>query len=191
MSLSIWRFCNKVSQPFLSFSPRLPGLRAYAPSSSLLVLSLSLRRKMAGVWEFKDGVIRRMEKPVTVGRRTILVYAPTGEEITSNEKLEEKLVGLGWERYPLNDPDFIQFHVRSSPVLLISVPRDFSRIRSMHMYDIALKTRNVFLVRDGWIQSGSAFSSLSTFLSALCCYLFLSCYYGVYPCPLPRSVILL
>ncbi|CAA6670324.1 unnamed protein product [Spirodela intermedia] len=57
------------------------------------------------------------------------------------------MAGPGWERY-LNNPVLIQFHKRSSSVLLISVPRDFSKMKSMHMYDIAVKTRNVFVVRD-------------------------------------------
>ena len=116
---------------------------------------------MAGVWEFKDGVFRLIDKSTVAGRRTTLVYAPTGEVITSHEMLEEKLLSLGWDRYPLNDPELIQFHVRSSPVLLISVPRDFSRMRSMHMYDIAVKTRNVFTVRDACTGSGSQPSSLT------------------------------
>ena len=82
------------------------------------------------------------------GRRTVLVYVPTEEVITSHEKLEEKLVGLGWEIYPQKNPALVQFHVKSSSDLLISVPRDFSRVKSMNMYDIAYKTRNVFSVRD-------------------------------------------
>ena len=97
---------------------------------------------------FKDGVIQLIDKSSGEGRRTVLVYAPTEEVITSHEKLEEKLVGLGWERYPPNDPKLIQFHKTSIPDYIISMPRDFSRIRSVHMYDIAFKTRNVFIVRD-------------------------------------------
>ncbi|XP_078438338.1 flowering-promoting factor 1-like protein 4 [Wolffia australiana] len=103
---------------------------------------------MAGVWVFKDGVARLVQPQKEPGRRTVLVYSPTYEVITSQEMLEEKLNILGWVRYPLNDPDFIQFHQSASSVLLISVPRDFAKIRSMHMYDIAVKTRYVFLVRD-------------------------------------------
>ncbi|RWV96159.1 hypothetical protein BHE74_00058452 [Ensete ventricosum] len=77
---------------------------------------------MSGVWVFKNGVVRR-ENPGggdSSGRRRrkILVYLPTND-----------------------------FHKRSS-VHLISVPRDFSRFTSVHMYDIVVKCRNVFEVRD-------------------------------------------
>ncbi|ONK69597.1 uncharacterized protein A4U43_C05F24640 [Asparagus officinalis] len=57
--------------------------------------------------------------------------------------LEQKLGDLGWERYPPADPSVIQFHQRST-VHLITVPSDFSRISTVHMYDIVVKTRNVF-----------------------------------------------
>ena len=106
---------------------------------------------MSGVWVFKDGVVRLVEKQggETSGgsRRKILVHVPTGEVITSNEMLEGKLSALGWERYPPADPSLLQFHQRST-VHLITVPRDFSRISTVHMYDIVVKTRNVFEVRD-------------------------------------------
>ncbi|CAL9117502.1 flowering-promoting factor 1-like protein [Musa troglodytarum] len=105
---------------------------------------------MSGVWVFKNGVVRR-ENPgggESCGsrRRKILVYLPTNEVITSNEMLATKLAELGWELYP-STPDLVQFHKRSS-VHLISVPRDFSRFTSVHMYDIVVKCRNVFEVRD-------------------------------------------
>ncbi|MQL81411.1 hypothetical protein Taro_013861 [Colocasia esculenta] len=105
---------------------------------------------MSGVWVFKDGVIRLVEKPQGVenggGRRKVLVYVPTNDVITSYELLEEKLTELGWERY-WDDPDLLQFHKRTS-VHLISLPRDFSKMKSMHMYDIVVQSRNVFEVRD-------------------------------------------
>ncbi|XP_078438332.1 flowering-promoting factor 1-like protein 3 [Wolffia australiana] len=103
---------------------------------------------MTGVWVFKNGAVHLVETPMDAGRRTVLVYSPTNEVVTSHKTLEEKLRIRGWVRYPLSDPDIIQFHQSPSSVLLISVPRDFSRIRSMHMYDIAVKTRYVFLVKD-------------------------------------------
>ncbi|XP_078429374.1 flowering-promoting factor 1-like protein 4 [Wolffia australiana] len=103
---------------------------------------------MAGIWIFKDGGSQLSQRPKEAGRRTKLIYSPTNEVITSHEILEEKLRAHGWVRYPLNDPDLIQFHQSPSSVLLISVPRDFSKMRSMHMYDIAVKTRHVFVVRD-------------------------------------------
>ncbi|XP_078438328.1 flowering-promoting factor 1-like protein 3 [Wolffia australiana] len=103
---------------------------------------------MAGVWVFDNGMVRLLQRPKRLGRRTELIYSPTGEMVTSHEMLEEKLHSLGWVRYPLNDPEVILFHRSASSVLLITVPRDFSKISSMHMFDIAVKTRHVFLVRD-------------------------------------------
>ncbi|XP_078166438.1 flowering-promoting factor 1-like protein 4 [Carex rostrata] len=110
---------------------------------------------MSGVWVFKDGVVRCIGNNGGDGgdssgnannKRKVLVHVPTNETVTSYDMLERKLAPLGWERY-LNDPDLLQFHQRSS-VHLISLPRDFSRLRLVHMYDIVVKTRNVFEVRD-------------------------------------------
>ncbi|XP_078429373.1 flowering-promoting factor 1-like protein 4 [Wolffia australiana] len=100
---------------------------------------------MAGVWVFKDGGARLSERPKEAGRRTRLIYSPTNELVTSHEILEAKLRDHGWVPYALNDPELILFHQSPSSVLLICVPRDFSKVRSMHMYDIAVKTRHVFL----------------------------------------------
>ncbi|KAJ3679480.1 hypothetical protein LUZ60_017491 [Juncus effusus] len=108
---------------------------------------------MSGVWVFRDGVVRNIGNSgvdesggTSSGRRKVLIHVPTNETITSYEMLERKLAGLGWERY-LSDPDLVQFHQRST-VHLISLPRDFSRLHSQNMYDIVVKTRNVFEVRD-------------------------------------------
>ncbi|THU43867.1 hypothetical protein C4D60_Mb02t01330 [Musa balbisiana] len=57
-----------------------------------------------------------------------------------------KLIGLGWERY-YEEPDLLQFHKRSS-IDLISLPKEFSRFKSMHMYDIVVKNRETFKVVD-------------------------------------------
>lgn len=105
---------------------------------------------MSGVWRFKDGVLRldsRAGEAGGGGRRKVLVHVPTNEVITSNEMLERKLASLGWERYPPGDPALLQFHQRST-VHLITVPTDFSRISTVHMYDVVVKTRNIFEVRD-------------------------------------------
>ncbi|MBA0774292.1 hypothetical protein Gotri_009512, partial [Gossypium trilobum] len=51
--------------------------------------------------------------------------------------------GLGWERYYGGDPDLYQFHKHSS-IDLISLPKDFSKFCSVHMYDIVVKNPNVF-----------------------------------------------
>ncbi|XAR57094.1 hypothetical protein NMG60_11025115 [Bertholletia excelsa] len=107
---------------------------------------------MSGVWVFKNGVVRLVENPGaesaqgSATRRKVLVYTPSNEVVTSYAALERQLVSLGWERY-YEDPDLLQFHKRSS-VHLISLPKDFSKFKSMHMYDIVVKNRNVFEVKD-------------------------------------------
>lgn len=80
------------------------------------------------------------------GRRKVLVHTASNEVITSYAVLEQKLYSLGWERY-YDDPDLLQFHKRST-VHLISLPRDFNKFKSMHMYDIVVKNKNSFEVRD-------------------------------------------
>ncbi|XP_041998176.1 uncharacterized protein LOC121748030 [Salvia splendens] len=55
-------------------------------------------------------------------------------------------IPFGWERY-YDDPEMLQFHKRST-VHLISLPRDFNKFKSIHMYDIVVKNRNEFEVRD-------------------------------------------
>ncbi|KAK6930158.1 hypothetical protein RJ641_004252 [Dillenia turbinata] len=112
---------------------------------------------MSGVWVFKNGVVRLVENPgaesmdgsrqgSSGARRKVLVHVASNEVITSYSVLERKLFSLGWERY-YDDPDLLQFHKRST-VHLISLPRDFNKFKSMHMYDIVVKNRNEFEVRD-------------------------------------------
>ncbi|KAK1417870.1 hypothetical protein QVD17_27004 [Tagetes erecta] len=106
---------------------------------------------MSGVWVFKNGVVRLVENPggdsfQGASRGKVLVHLPTNQVVTSYEALERMLTSIGWERY-YNDPSLLQFHKRST-IHLISLPRDFNRLKSMHMYDIVVKTRNVFEVRD-------------------------------------------
>jgi hypothetical protein len=104
---------------------------------------------MSGVWVF-----RLVENPGGEGgesssgrSRKVLVYTPTNEVITSYSVLERKLQSLGWERY-YDDPDhLLQFHKRST-VYLISLPKDFNKLKPMHMYDIVVKNKNYFHVRD-------------------------------------------
>ncbi|XP_077242955.1 flowering-promoting factor 1-like protein 1 [Tasmannia lanceolata] len=110
---------------------------------------------MSGVWVFKDNVIRLVENPASNSsngnqpnnvRRKVLVWTPTNEVITSYTSLESKLAGLGWERYS-EDPNILQFHKQSS-VHLISIPRDFAKFNSVHMYDIVVKNKDKFKVKD-------------------------------------------
>ncbi|KAL8201279.1 hypothetical protein R6Q57_012618 [Mikania cordata] len=107
---------------------------------------------MAGVWVFKqNGVVQLVESPGSdslqgSARRKVLVHVPTNEVVTSYYMLERILSSLGWERY-YDDLDLLQFHKRST-VHLISLPKDFNKLKSMHMYDIVVKNRNMFEVRD-------------------------------------------
>ncbi|KAG6496079.1 flowering-promoting factor 1-like protein 2 [Zingiber officinale] len=105
---------------------------------------------MSGVWVFKNGVLRLIENPAneqsSTIRRKVLLHIPTNEVITSYEALERRLMSLGWERY-YDDLDLLQFHKRSS-VDLISLPKEFNRFKSMHMYDIVVKNRETFKVID-------------------------------------------
>ncbi|XP_074556057.1 flowering-promoting factor 1-like protein 1 [Curcuma longa] len=106
---------------------------------------------MAGVWVFKNGVVRLVEntagnEQLSTVRRKVLVFTPTNEVIGSYASLERKLMALGWERY-YEDPDLLQFHKRSS-LDLISLPLDFARFKSIHMYDIVVKNRDSFRVVD-------------------------------------------
>ncbi|GJR55045.1 flowering-promoting factor 1-like protein 3 [Tanacetum coccineum] len=104
---------------------------------------------MSGVWVFKNGVVRLVDGNDSCqgsAKRKVLVHVETNEVVTSYLTLERILSSLGWERYH-EDPDLFQFHKRSS-VHLISLPRDFNKLKPMHMYDIVVKNRNVFEVRD-------------------------------------------
>ncbi|KAJ8634611.1 hypothetical protein MRB53_008878 [Persea americana] len=109
---------------------------------------------MSGVWVFNKGVFRLVENPGTDStggqqsstRRKVLIYTPTNEVIACYNLLDEKLSALGWERYYSN-PDLLQYHKRSS-VDLISLPKDFTKFSSVHMFDIVVKNQNSFEVRD-------------------------------------------
>lgn len=112
---------------------------------------------MSGVWIFKNGVLRLVENPAAESldgsgrqggssRRKVLVHTSSNDVITSYAVLERKLLALGWERY-YDDPDLLQYHIRGT-IHLISLPKDFNRFKSMHMYDIVVKNRNMFEVRD-------------------------------------------
>ncbi|KAH6808713.1 flowering promoting factor 1 [Perilla frutescens var. frutescens] len=102
---------------------------------------------MSGVWVFKNGVVRLVENAGgDCHGRKMLVHVASGEAITSYSVLERILLSLGWERYYV-DPDLMQFHKRSR-VDLISLPKDFNKFKSIHMYDIVVKNRNEFEVRD-------------------------------------------
>ncbi|CAO2817912.1 unnamed protein product [Amaranthus hypochondriacus] len=112
---------------------------------------------MSGVWKFNDGVIRLVENPqanrggseqVRARRPSkVLVHLPSGQVISSYQALEQILKHLGWENYLDGDRSLYQFH-RANSIDLISLPRDFSKFSSVHMYDLVVKHPNVFQVRD-------------------------------------------
>ncbi|KAK9052777.1 hypothetical protein SSX86_029407 [Deinandra increscens subsp. villosa] len=107
---------------------------------------------MSGVWVFKqNGVLQLVESHGSdsyqgSARRKVLVHVATNQVVTSYAMLERILSSLGWERY-YDDLDLLQFHKRSS-MHLISLPKDFNKFKSMHMFDIVVKNRNMFEVRD-------------------------------------------
>ncbi|OIT35347.1 flowering-promoting factor 1-like protein 3, partial [Nicotiana attenuata] len=80
------------------------------------------------------------------GHRKVLVHVPGNKVITSYAVLESKHYSLCWERY-YDDLDLLQYHKRST-VHLISLPKDFNKFKSMHMYDIVVKNHNEFEVRE-------------------------------------------
>ncbi|KAK4760383.1 hypothetical protein SAY87_005276 [Trapa incisa] len=124
---------------------------------------------MSGVWVFdKNGVARLVSYPTRESferqdrlpgqwgtatapgaRPRVLVYVPAEQVIRSHAELEQRLIEVGWTRYwnPLR-PDLLQFHRSDDSTHLISLPCDFSRVRTFHMYDIVVKNRRFFEVRD-------------------------------------------
>lgn len=120
---------------------------------------------MAGVWYFKDGVARCVANPFVVNSRNepcgmsdrhrkILVHCPSNETMTSYEQLDEKLLGLGWHPYIDGGNDTNQqlqkrqYHLCACTADLLTLPATFNVMRTMHMYDIVVKTRFTFQVRD-------------------------------------------
>ncbi|GJV52766.1 flowering-promoting factor 1-like protein 3 [Tanacetum coccineum] len=122
---------------------------------------------MSGVWVFKNGVVRLVDGNDSYqgsAKRKVLVHVAANEVVTSYQTLERILSSLGWERY-YEDPDLFQFHKRST-VHLISLPRDFNKLKPMHMYDIVVKNRNVF---EGAFNDEVSPSLTTAFLSMFEC----------------------
>lgn len=126
---------------------------------------------MSGVWVFdKNGVARLITNPTKESfeqkdpkhpgtatapgaRPRVLVYLPSNQVIRSYTELEQRLTELGWTRYHDSDPDsdcseLIQFHRSDTSSHLISLPRSFSNFKHFHLYDIVVKNRAFFQVRD-------------------------------------------
>lgn len=107
---------------------------------------------MSGIWVLPDRKISLNDdggsssEKQSDAKKKELVHLPTGEVISSYQSLERILTELGWERY-YDNPELFQFHKRTS-IDLISLPKNFSKLTSIHMYDIVIKNPKVFLVRD-------------------------------------------
>ncbi|KAJ4725803.1 Flowering-promoting factor 1-like protein 1 [Melia azedarach] len=122
---------------------------------------------MSGVWIFdKNGVARLIANPTKESfeqkepprpgtatapgaRPRVLVYLPANQVIRSYTDLEQRLTELGWSRYyNSHQPNLLQFHKSDDSSHLISLPINFANFRSFHMYDIVVKNRSFFEVRD-------------------------------------------
>lgn len=124
---------------------------------------------MSGVWIFdKNGVFRLINNPTRESfelkepnhpgtctftapgaRPRVLVFLPNNQVIRSYAELEQRLIQLGWTRYYNSDhPDLLQFHLSESSSHLISLPIKFENFKPLHMYDIVVKNRSFFQVRD-------------------------------------------
>lgn len=106
---------------------------------------------------FKDGVTRLVENPLaepedsrnmTGVRRKVLVHIATNEVITNYDQLERILREKGWTRYYAGDSNLRQYHKSDRSNDLISLPKSFAYIKTMHLYDIVVKVPNVFSVSD-------------------------------------------
>ncbi|KAJ6408927.1 hypothetical protein OIU84_008597 [Salix udensis] len=124
---------------------------------------------MSGVWIFdKNGVTRLVTNPTRESfeqkepphpgtgtatapgaRPRVLVYLPANHVIRSYTELEQRLTELGWSRYDSSSqPNLLQFHKSDDSAHLISLPKNFDSFKSLHMYDIVVKNRSFFEVRD-------------------------------------------
>ncbi|KAG6597516.1 flowering-promoting factor 1-like protein 2 [Cucurbita pepo subsp. pepo] len=103
---------------------------------------------MSGVWVFDNGVIRLAEGGGGSRNRgrNVLIYTATNEAMTTLTVLKNKLLSLGWEIY-YEDAEIVQFHKPSS-VDLISLPTDFNKVKARHLYDVVVRNRNLFHVKD-------------------------------------------
>ncbi|XP_021894477.1 flowering-promoting factor 1-like [Carica papaya] len=122
---------------------------------------------MSGVWIFdKKGVARLRANPTRESfeqtdppypgtatapgaRPRVLVYLPANHVIRSYAELEQRLGELGWTRYfNSNQTQLIQFHKSETSSHLISLPKSFANFKALHMYDIVVKNRSFFEVRE-------------------------------------------
>lgn len=122
---------------------------------------------MSGVWIFdKNGVARLITNPTRESfeqkeppypgtatspgaRPRVLVYLPANQVIRSYTQLEQCLTELGWSRYHNSGcSNLLQFHRSENSAHLISLPKNFANFKTLHMYDIVVKNRSFFEVRD-------------------------------------------
>lgn len=112
---------------------------------------------MGGVWIFNDGISQLVENPLAVPmnennttgvKGKVLVHLATNQEVTSYETLDQKLREAGWTRFWDGDDSLRQYHKSDCCNNLISLPKSFAHMKSMHMYDIVVKNPHTFRVRD-------------------------------------------
>ncbi|RVW57051.1 hypothetical protein VitviT2T_008162 [Vitis vinifera] len=122
---------------------------------------------MSGVWVFdKNGVARLVTNPTRESfeqkeppfpgtatapgaRPRLLVYLPENQVIRSYTELEQRLNQLGWSRYHnYQHPSLVQFHKSDNSSHLLSLPKSFANFKSFHFYDIVVKNRSFFEVRE-------------------------------------------
>ncbi|CAM0871100.1 unnamed protein product [Alopecurus aequalis] len=102
-----------------------------------------------GVWVFRKNGVMELRRPEssTANRSKALVYVPANEVMRSLEALERRLGPLGWERYR-EGLAAVQLHRPDGGIDLITLPRDFAKLHSTHMYDVVFKNRDHFKVVD-------------------------------------------
>ncbi|EFJ11889.1 hypothetical protein SELMODRAFT_122532 [Selaginella moellendorffii] len=112
---------------------------------------------MSGVWLFRDGVATLVRNPMKQPLDNFkaweppkkqLVYRATNEVITSFDLLEDKLFALGWERCDSEAEESRQYFRSVNGPYFISLPADFTKLKTTHMYDIVVQSRTAFEVRD-------------------------------------------
>ncbi|KAL5710789.1 hypothetical protein ACHQM5_021310 [Ranunculus cassubicifolius] len=121
---------------------------------------------MSGVWVFNSKGVARLianptkesfetKEPTATGTATapgarprMLVYLPANQVITSYAELDQRLHELGWVRYNAGQkPELIQYHRSPNSLHLISLPANFAKFKTQHMYDIVVKNHSFFEVR--------------------------------------------
>lgn len=100
-----------------------------------------------GVYSLVDNPLAENSNPGPAMGRKVLVHRATNVTMATYDKLNDKLLELGWCPYFQNQ-HVQQYHRSDDKPDLITLPSFFCDIRTTHMYDIVVKTRSAFEVRD-------------------------------------------